>query len=379
MRTVLLLLPGAFSSLGGIEMYNRQLIRAFLEAGLERGIDVRALVLNDRTEDADGRYIPSGAAAPTGFRCRKAPFIVESLRSARSARPDLIVFGHIHFARMARAVRWASPASRHWYVAYGIEAWSPQPGAIRRGLADAERVLAISDHTRRLLSRSGGVPPGRIDLLPCALDPCWEQLYAPGPHDGPSGDDTKPTLLTVARLDASERYKGVDAIIRALPAVAAKVGDVRYEVVGDGDDRPRLEALAREVGLSERVTFRGRLNPNELAAAYRRCALYVMPSSHEGFGIVFLEAALFGKASIGGRHGGTPEVIEEGVTGCLADREDVPALAATLVRLLADSRLREDMGRAAQSRLREKFTYATLKSRVAAYLDGTPQGSKKDG
>ena len=94
-----------------------------------------------------------------------------------------------------------------------------------------------------------------------------------------------------------------------------------------------------------------------------------MPSSHEGFGIVFLEAALFGKPSIGGRHGGTPEVIEDGVTGLLVDREDVAALERALVRLLKDEKGRAQMGAAARARLEERFTYVGFRSALSAHLE----------
>ena len=135
MKKVLLLLPGAFSGYGGIEMYNRQLIRAFLEIGLERGFAVKTLVLNDDPSDVDGRYVPAGADRPRGFGRRKIAFAVEAVRSVLMERPDLVVFGHVHFARLGRFLKRPSPASRHWYVVYGIEVWHPLPKAIRQGLA----------------------------------------------------------------------------------------------------------------------------------------------------------------------------------------------------------------------------------------------------
>ena len=172
----------------------------------------------------------------------------------------------------------------------------------------------------------------------------------------------------MARLAASERYKGIDSVIRALSEISRAVPDVAYDVVGDGDDRLRLEALAREQGVSDRVQFRGRLWPDELVDAYRACSLFVMPSSKEGFGIVFLEAALFGKPSLAGRHGGTPEVVEDGVTGVLVELEDVPGIAASITRLLEDDEARSKLGSAATKRLEEKFTYPTFRANLAAHL-----------
>jgi glycosyltransferase involved in cell wall biosynthesis len=368
-KRVLLLLPGAFSGYGGIEMFNRLLVRAFLELGRERGFAVRSLILNDWEEDVDDRYIPRGAECPKGYSRRKLLFAAAALRSALSWLPDLVVFGHIHFARLAQLVEWLSPASRHWYVVYGIEVWRPLPLAIRQASAKAERILSISDFTRRELARNGGPDVERVDLLPCALDPVWQNQHAPRPTDTAQVADGPPTLLTVARLDAAERYKGVDTMLRALPAVVAAFPDVRYEVVGDGDDRPRLERLVRELGLSERVHFRGRLGAEDLATAYRNCTVYVMPSSHEGFGIVFLEAALFGKPSIGGRHGGTPEVIQDGVTGLLVTHGDEDALSVASCRLLQSGGIGRSMGIAAREILEKSYTYRVFRSRVEEHLE----------
>lgn len=367
MKKVLLLLPGAFSGVGGIEMYNRQLIRAFLEIGLERGFAVKTFVLNDDPEDVDERYLPDGAGRPLGLRRRKAAFAVEAIRSVFEERPELIVFGHVHFARFGRLLKRLCPTSRHWYFAYGIEVWHPLSKAIRRGLAEAERVLSISDFSRKELAKNGGVPESRIALLPCALDAVWQEHHVGGVVDSSPG---AATILTVARLAAAEGYKGVDTVIRALREVRRSVPAVVYEVVGDGDDRPRLEELARQEGVADAVRFLGRLDADALAAAYARCSLFAMPSEKEGFGIVFLEAAFFGKPSIGGRHGGTPEVIEDGVTGYLVSRGDVAGLTDVAVRLLVDSNLRGAMGEAARVAVRQRFSYTVFRRSLARALCG---------
>jgi glycosyltransferase involved in cell wall biosynthesis len=367
-KSVLLLLPGAFSGIGGIEMYNRQLVRAFLELGEEHGFRVRTLVLNDRTEDVDDRYIPRGAVPPVGYARRRSAFGAAALWNVIRSKPDIILLGHVHFARIAPLLKLLSPRSRHWYVVHGIEVWRPLSYAIRRGLSLADEVFSVSDFSRRELSKNGGPAEDRIKLLPCALDPVWQAQYAPRPDEPAGVGGGRRVILTVARLAESERHKGLDSVIRALPEIAKEVPDVVYEIVGDGDDRYRLETLARELGVAERVRFRGRLGPDQLAAAYRDCAVFVMPSSKEGFGIVFLEAALFEKPSIGGRHGGTPEVVEHQVTGLLVDREDYPGLARSAVRLLSNADERRVMGAAARARLTERFSCKSFRLALAREL-----------
>jgi phosphatidylinositol alpha-1,6-mannosyltransferase len=95
-----------------------------------------------------------------------------------------------------------------------------------------------------------------------------------------------------------------------------------------------------------------------------------MPSSQEGFGIVFLEAGLFRRASLGGNHGGTPEVIVDGETGRLVDHDDVPALAAATIALLADPERLQAMGERAHRRVQDRFTYPTLLRTLRGYVHG---------
>ncbi|MEO7332242.1 MAG: glycosyltransferase family 4 protein, partial [Minicystis sp.] len=310
---------------------------------------------------------------PRTFAASRPRFVKGAVERTLALRPDLIVFGHVNFSALGLALRALRPRAQQWYLVYGIDVWHRVSLPQRLATRSAERILSISDYTRAQLVKHNDVDTRKVELLPCALDPFWAADFVKlaGP---PAKDATpRPLLLTVARLAATERYKGVDQVIRALPQIAARIPDVRYAVVGDGGDRGRLEALAREVGVADRVEFRGRVSAEELARAYAECALFVMPSAKEGFGIVFLEAALFGKPSIAGNHGGSPEVVEDGVTGRLVTYEDVSGLATAAIDLLADPERLRAMGVAALHRLEERFTYPTflrlLRRHVSDALD----------
>jgi len=176
-------------------------------------------------------------------------------------------------------------------------------------------------------------------------------------------------LLTVARLSTVDgHYKGIDKVINVLPRVIERVGDVQYVVAGDGDERPRLEALARSTGVSDHVRFLGRISDADLFAQYRDCDVFVMPSSGEGFGIVFLEAMAFGKPVIGGDHGGTPDVVRDGVNGYLVKHDDEDALATRIIQLLGDENLCASMGAAGLSLVNEEFTPAKLSEKFLNLL-----------
>ena len=151
-------------------------------------------------------------------------------------------------------------------------------------------------------------------------------------------------LLTVSRVDI---HKGIDTVIRALPAVRAAVPSVRYVVAGVGSRRPEFERLAAALGVGDAVRFLGFVGDDELPALYNAADLYVGASRRydllaEGFGISIVEASACGLAVVGGRSGG----VRDGETGILVDPDDPAAVAAGITRLLADAGVRRRMGAA---------------------------------
>ena len=175
-------------------------------------------------------------------------------------------------------------------------------------------------------------------------------------------------ILTVSRLFAEERMKGVDHSITALASLADRYPGLIYNIVGKGSDKPRLIEEAKRLGLADRVIFLQDLTDAELAEHYKRCDIFLLPSGQEGFGIVFLEAMRFSKPCIGGNAGGTPEVIEDGRTGLLVPYGDPVALEAAIDKLLSNPELREEMGRRGRERLEQHFTFEQFRRRLEGHL-----------
>jgi glycosyltransferase involved in cell wall biosynthesis len=364
-KTVLLALSAAFGAPGGIEMYGRLLIKASIEIAGETGGRSAILILNDSPADVDARYTSGHAvSACSGSRFR---FVASLVRLVLAVRPDVIIFGLVNFGSLSLLTRPLCPRSEHWFVAYGIEVWRRLPAIRRAALRRAERVLAISGFTGREAVAHNGLDPARVSLLACALDPVWAEGHAEEAHRASA--DPGQTLLTVARLASWERYKGVEQVLRALPEIARCVPEVRYVVVGDGDDRSRLEALATELGMSSVVEFRGGVDGDSLGRAYAECSLFIMPSRREGFGIVFLEAGYFGKPSVAGHHGASPEVVKDGETGLLVEQDDIAGIARSAITLLEQTERREELGRAARALVLSHYTFERLSERLRDLLD----------
>jgi phosphatidylinositol alpha-1,6-mannosyltransferase len=240
--------------------------------------------------------------------------------------------------------------------------------AKRRFLRRVRRVVAVSRFTAGELE-AWGVAPSAIRVIPNAVDVAG---FRPEPPDTDLaarwGLTEKRVVLTLARLEAR---KGQDTVLRALPEIAGKVPDVHYLVCGTGEDLERLEALARDLGVAERVTFSGAVAEEALCKVYNLADVFVMPNRrlgngvNEGFGIVFLEAGACGVPVVGGRAGGVPDAIRDGETGLLVDGERPDEVAAAVVRLLTDRALARAMGEKGRAFARS-MSYERL---VAALLE----------
>lgn len=259
-------------------------------------------------------------------------------------------------------------------MAHGME-YPPAPSPrrtwrIRRALRRASVVVANSRHTAAALAAH--LPAGtRLEVIPPPLPPQPE----PDPAEraairalaGPG-----PILATVSRL---EDRKGLDRVIAALPALAARHPGLCYLIAGEGSDRARLEKHVAMAGVGERVHFLGRVGEARKAALLAEADLFAMPArregaSVEGFGIAYLEAAWHGCPSVAGREGGAEDAVLDGETGLLCDGADTAAVAAALAALLDDPARRRAMGAAAAARVRAGFLWEQVLPRWEGLLGG---------
>jgi len=363
-KTILLVLPEVFNCAGGIQMFCRALCLAAGNWAKENGSSVSALVLNDGSAAPDARYVNGSFASYTGAGKSKGKLVTQFLRHVACNKYDWIIFGHVSLSPLALAARLFNPRVKTGIAAYGIEVWGALSKLQRQALGRADAVLAISEYTRAQLTKHREINPDKIRIFPCTLDPHWEL-----DDFAVMAAQTPPVILSVARITRDDYYKGIDSVIRTLPAVVREVGPVDYRVVGRGDDAPRLRALAAGLGVSRYVTFMGGVTDGELREQYQHCSLFAMPSNEEGFGIVFLEAMAYGKPVIGGANGGTPSVVIDGETGLLVDSFDVAGITRSLIELLTNQEMRERLGRAGHKRLSDHFMFAAFEKNFRDVLE----------
>lgn len=345
--------------LGGADRYSRNAAVALGSIAGDHGCH---LSLHGLTDPPGSSFTAGGRSYDVlGYGWSKRALAVECLRRARTA--DMVFLGHPNLGPLGLMMRAVNPRLRYWVAAFGAEVWKPLSPLRRLALRTATRVLPVSSHTASSLESIQGVPWRKIALVPC----CIEEDFAECP-EAASAASGGPTILTVARLSSSERGKGVDTVIRALPALATASPGVRYRVIGGGDMHEGLKQLAARLGVDSRVTFVGEVDEAALKCAYRECDAFVMPSRQEGFGIVFLEAMAFGKPVVGCDAGGVSDVIREGENGFLVEYGDAETLAQRLTALLTDAELRRAMGERGRRLFEQEFTMARLRRRLQEEL-----------
>jgi phosphatidyl-myo-inositol dimannoside synthase len=344
--SILALVTDAYGGRGGIAQYNRDFLGAVAESSFCPSITVLP------------RRVHEVATAPKAIqqlppRRSRIRYSVAALRAVLFRKVDLVFCGHIFMAPLALLIARLERAQLIVQT-HGIEAWR-RPSALQRAaLERADLVLCVSRYTRAVVLSCAAVAPERVLVVPNTV----RDEFMPGEGRkirAATGLEGKQVLLTVGRMNARERYKGHDRVIAAIVELVARGHDICYLIVGEGDDGPRLEALARKAGVRNRVRFLGPLTMANLVDTYRAADLFIMPSTGEGFGIAFLEAMATGTPALGLASAGAQDVLADGELGTMtSESELVTSISRLLLEPKPDS---EKLRSAVDARFgRDKFT-----------------------
>jgi phosphatidylinositol alpha-1,6-mannosyltransferase len=352
---------------GGIQRYVERLAE-HLHA---RGACVAVVAPNgdgDARFDAERPYRVLRVRCP-GERVTTLLHLIGGLLRARRTVPDAATIASSWYpAGLAAALVPSASRGRLAILAHGTEL-APRGGALGTALrrwvfGRADVVVANSRFTARL-ARSAGVRAA-VAVVHCGVEPAALRR----------SPAAMPTVLSVGRLVPR---KGFDRTVEAIALLRERFPEVRYEIVGEGPDRKRLAALALSFGVAERVCFLGALDDAALRTAYERAWCFAMPARAEGgdvegFGIVYLEAAMAGLPVVAGRGSGADEAVADGITGVLVDGSDARAVAAALGALLEAPRRAEAMGGAGRARALADFTWEATARKIASLT-----GLERDG
>jgi len=328
---VLFLSMEAFGGMGGIAQYNRDFLRALSSAPEVSEVVAlpRRMPLPPETLPPKFTYIT--AALPNRITYIKA--VIKLLRD--NSRFEVIGCGHIKLLPMAFLAKLITRAPL-FLIIYGIDAWKPTKNPITKYLlSKIDVIISISEITKQRFMEWSHLNQKKYFILPNAIA---QRNYGVGVKSkdlveryGLSG---KTVLMTLGRLAPEEQYKGFDEIMELLPVLSRQIPQIAYLIVGDGEDRPRLEAKAQALGVGDRVVFAGFIPEAEKADHYRLADAFVMPGRGEGFGFVFLEALACGIPVVGSKLDGSREALRGGALGVLVDPRRPDEIQAGVLKAL---------------------------------------------
>jgi len=353
-KRVLVLTPRCRDRTGGVQTYSRTLLEALEN---HPAVD-RVCCL-----EWEGR--------PPGRGLKYLWFIGTHLFRAWLYRPHVVIATHLHMAKLF--VLFCPGVRERWTVLHGVECWKPGGCFNRFGLFLSTRLLPVSRYTLDQVAcwypRARGkatVFPNHLQEIPdFVIHPSSARAQLRWPED-------KLIFITVARLEPSERPKGIPDLLRALSVLPDPADRIRYYVIGEGTDRGTLEGMAREQGVGDKVEFLGRLSDADLNRAYQACDGLLMPSSKEGFGLVFVEALARGRPVLAGQADGSVDATLGGELGILVEPGDVESIRDGWAELIEG--IDGNDSRIAPERLRDKtleaFGPERMQERLQALFGG---------
>lgn len=335
-----------------------------------RGHQVTVVVNTRRTAPADEVHgnVRVLRLKPLGVpMTRMAQRAVLVARIARSVRPDIIQGQSLSCGSLAVLAGRAAGVPAVTYI-QGLDLYEAGPLArrtyIRWALSRSDGVVAVTDDLRSralaLSRRQAEVIPHGLRLRDAhGLDRRAARVVLDLPPD-------RPMVLYAGRLIP---LKGVAYLIQALPSVLEECPDLHAVIVGDGEERQALVALARRLGLADRIMFAGR-RPHEDVIRYMRAAdVFVLPSLIESFGIVLVEAMSCELPVVATNVMGIPSVVEDGANGFLVPPRDPDALAGRIAWLLAHPAERAEIARR-NAQKAETFALPAIADRFLTLWEG---------
>ncbi len=340
------------SNAGGIERYTSTILKELIK----RGHTIYVYVLSEGDENPEFVYINKHVKKIRFIDKVLFGYRVNQFLKKQNIKIDVFFCGHLFLIKPCELISRQIGVKYHLFV-YGIDCWGNRFKESSARMRSLDKVVSISSFTTEQLRKQGY--NGEVVYFPPLIE--VPEMDAIIDHH----ENDKIILLTVGRLDVAEQYKGQDSVIQALHLVKKSFQDIEYWIVGRGNDSERLKTLANKLGLEDDVKFLGFVDDKTLTEINQKADIFIMPSKvslepskleGEGFGIVFIEAALYEKALIGSNIGGSTDIIDNNVNGVTCDPQDVEDIASSILKLTSNRQLRLELGKKARTKVLQKFS-----------------------
>jgi phosphatidyl-myo-inositol dimannoside synthase len=337
-----------YSQTGGIENYNKNIIQGLADINK---CDVDVVSIYD---------IVSPEIKGINFynfkknKLKASVFIFKNLY-----KYNAILASHVNIIPILAIVKIFKPSVKIFISVYGIEVWK-KFNFFYKYFLSRFTILPISHYTQNIMMSLNKLSEHNFKILYCASTEKKENNFK-------NVYDIKDfNILSVTRLDSNDAYKGIDTMIRCLPLISKIVTNLKYTVIGKGNDLARLKNLAKELTVEKYIDFKGFVDFIEPYYCY--CDVFSLPSKGEGFGIVYIEAMNYKKPCIACDEGGQTDVVIHEKTGCLCPYGDINRLSENIIKLYKYPILREEFGQNGYSHFKKKFTFDEFKKSLSNLL-----------
>ena len=219
---------------------------------------------------------------------------------------------------------------------HGVDVWGLKSAPRIAGLKGADKIISVSKYTAERLGRELPGVVEKLTVIPNVVDANRFKISnKPASLLSRYNLAGNKIILTVSRLSSEEGYKGYDKIIASLPSILEKVPGAKYILVGGGSDEERIRMYIKKLNLTDSVIMAGRVSDEELPDFYNLADVFAMPSTGEGFGIVFIEATASGIPVVAGNKDGSTDAVLCGRTGILINPEKTEEISSAIISLLA--------------------------------------------
>ena len=329
---VVMLLTDGFGGFGGIAKFNRDFLEALDASEAVNRVEAIPRIIS---EPIDG-IMPESVVYDRKAAGGKTAFVQRAAAHAwLDCRIDLVICAHINLLPVAHYVA-KHRRARLVLIIHGIDAWQPTDSTFTNHLTQSiDGFIAVSEFSADKFCQWSGVSRNLsfilhncVDLdrfIPQARDQALVERYRISEYK---------VIMTLGRLAAKERYKGFDEVLEVMPELIVRFPNLKYFVVGEGEDSERLKNKAKSLDVEKHTIFTGRIPESKKVAYYSLADAYVMPSSGEGFGIVLIEAAAAGIPVIGSTVDGSREALLNGRMGRLVNPKNPSEIIETITQVL---------------------------------------------
>lgn len=340
-----------FSKTGGIENFNKTFLKALVQLDHIKTMAISVYDKEPNSSHIDGVEFHNF----NGNKFNASKYLLSNV-----GKIDRLILAHVNLVPVAILAKILKPKLKIYLSIYGIDVWKKLPFVYRFILKNATIFSISTFTTESFLKYNPFVKKEQIIYLPPDTD-MNIKLSLESPYQL-----NEYNLLTVSRLDSNDSYKGIDSIIKTLPLLTKKIPNIKYTVIGKGNDKDRLVNLANKLGVQKYIEFKGFVE--HIEPYYEYCDLFTLPSKGEGFGIVYIEAMKYHKPCIACNTGGATDVVIDDKTGFLCEYDDQECLAVKILALYNNKELSKEFGENGYRHFVKNFTSEEFKNRLSKVL-----------